>query len=103
VRRSAIGLNPDRTVLYMAVSNATTARTIALAMQHAGASDVAQLDINWSYPHFIMFRRGGATGRKGFVLFDGFAYVEDEYISRSSTRDFFYVVRKDSSLTEQAR
>jgi hypothetical protein len=101
VRRSAIGLNADRTVLYMGVSNATTARAIALGMQHAGASHVAQLDINWSYPRFVMFRRSSSGEYQGFGLFEGFAFQEHEYISRAATRDFFYLVRKDVSLTQQ--
>jgi hypothetical protein len=103
VRRSAVGLNADQTVLYMGVGNATTARAIALGMQHAGAVDVAQLDINWSYPHFIMFRPPKNGNRQGFTLFDGFAYEENEYITRSSTRDFFYLVRRDASLTQRER
>jgi hypothetical protein len=103
VRRSAVGLNADRSVLYMGVGNATTARAIALGMQHAGATDVAQLDINWSYPHFIMFKAPKNGNRQGFTLFDGFAYEENEYLSRSSTRDFFYVVRRDASLTQRER
>lgn len=103
VRRSAVGLNANRTILYMGVGNATTARAIALGMQHAGATDVAQLDINWSYPHFIMFRPSKNGSRQGFTLFDGFAYEENEYLSRSSTRDFFYLVRKDASLTQRER
>jgi hypothetical protein len=72
-------------------------------MEHTGASDVAQLDINWSYPHFIMFRPSKSGERQGFALFDGFAYESNEYISRSSARDFFYLVRKDASLTQRDR
>jgi hypothetical protein len=94
VRRSAVGLDPGRTILYMGVSNATTARAIAIGMQHAGATDVAQLDINWSYPHFVLFGRSDSGERQGHSLFEGFAYEDDEYVSRSSTRDFFYVVRQ---------
>lgn len=97
VRRSALGLNAERGVLYMAVSNATTARAIALGMRHAGASDVAQLDVNWSYPRFVMFRRSGAGALEGFGLFNGFAFDKNDYVRRPSTRDFFYVERKELS------
>src|SRR5262249_49347371 len=98
-----VGLNADRSILYMGVSNATTARAIALGMQHAGATDVAQLDINWSYPHFIMFRAPKNGSRAGYSLFDGFAYEENEYMTRASARDFFYVVRTDAPLTQRER
>jgi len=101
VRRSAFGLNPARNIAFVGVSNATTARAIATGMQHAGARDVAQLDINWSYPHFIMFRQSKAGQRQGYSLFDGFAYENNEYLSRAATRDFFYVVRKDSSVSQR--
>jgi hypothetical protein len=103
VRRSAVGLDRDRNILYMGVSNATTARVIALGMKHVGSSDVAQLDINWSYPHFIMFKPRKGGDRKGFSLFDGFAYENNEYVTRPATRDFFYVVRKDASLSQRER
>ena len=96
VRRSAVGIGADGTTLYVGVSNATNARAIAIGMQHAGAADVAQLDINWSYPHFVMFRPSSSGGREGFVLFEGFAYDDNTYIERRSPRDFFYVVRAAS-------
>jgi len=93
VRRSAVGLDRERTTLYFGVSNATHARAIALGMQHAGATDVAQLDINWSYPHFVMFRPSEDGAPEGFGLFEGFAYQSGTYISRRSPRDFFYVTK----------
>ena len=96
VRRSALGLDANRTTLYMSVSNATTARVLALAMQHAGAVDVSQLDINWSYPHFVMFRTTPTGKREAFGLFEGFVFGKDDYLSRPATRDFFYVVRKSA-------
>ena len=93
VRRSAVGLDRERTTLYVGVSNATHARAIALGMQHVGAADLAQLDINWSYPHVVMFRRSKEGAPEGYVLFEGFAYEDNTYVSRRSQRDFFYVTR----------
>jgi hypothetical protein len=94
IRRSAVGLDPDRRVLYVAVSNDTTARAIAQAMRHAGASDVMQLDVNWSYPKFLLFPSGSDGQRRAHGLFEGFVFHEDEYVRRSSPRDFFYVIRR---------
>jgi hypothetical protein len=48
-----------------------------------------------------MFRQAKSGQRQGFSLFDGFAYENNEYLSRASTRDFFYVVRKDSSVSQR--
>ena len=44
IRRSAVGLDSSHDVLFVAVSNDTTATAMANAMRHAGASDIAQLD-----------------------------------------------------------
>jgi hypothetical protein len=93
VRRSAVGIDREHTTLYVGVSNATHARAIALGMSHVGAADVAQLDINWSYPHFVMFRPSEEGTPEGFVLFEGFAYEDNTYISRRSPRDFFYITK----------
>jgi hypothetical protein len=96
IRRSAIGLNQARNVLYMAVSNDTTATAIAQAMQHAGATDVAQLDVNWSYPKFLVFPANAEGQRYARSLFEGFVFHDDEYVRRPAPRDFFYLVRRDA-------
>lgn len=94
IRRSAIGLNDARNVLFVAVSNDTTATAIAAAMRHAGATDVAQLDVNWSYPKFLVFSRGEAGLLHATSPFEGFAFRDDEYVRRPAARDFFYLVRR---------
>lgn len=99
IRRSAVGLNADRSVLYVGISNHTTAHAIALGMHHAGATDVAQLDVNWSYPKFVLFEPGDAgPERKAVPLAQGFEFSEDEYIRKRSYRDFFYLMRKDRGI-----
>jgi hypothetical protein len=94
VRRSAIGLGEDGNVLYVGVSNATNARALARAMQHVGASTVAQLDINWSYPHIVTFGASATGAAQGHLLFDGFTYEDNTYLQRRSSRDFFYLTRQ---------
>jgi hypothetical protein len=94
VRRSAIGLDEKGEVLYACVSNATNARALARAMRHAGATRVAQLDINWSYPHIVTFRPSKLGAPEGALLFDGFTYEDGTYLARRSRRDFFYVTRE---------
>ncbi len=96
IRRSAVGLSDDGKILYVAISNSTTARAIADGVHHAGAASVGQLDVNWSYPKFVLFEAGeGGPERKAVPLAKGFEFDEDEYIRKRALRDFFYLVRKD--------
>ncbi|HTQ07724.1 MAG TPA: hypothetical protein VMI54_27905, partial [Polyangiaceae bacterium] len=100
IRRSAIGLNAARDVLYVAITNHTNARVLADGMRHAGAVDVAQLDVNWSYPKFVLFEPKEAGGpRKAVALASGFEFSEDEYIRKRARRDFFYLVRKPATAS----
>jgi hypothetical protein len=101
IRRSAIGLNRSRDTLYVGITNHTTAHAIAIGMRHAGAPDVAQLDVNWSYPKFVFYRapEPGAP-LEAVALADGFEYRKGEYLRDKSLRDFFYLtVAKPSSKT----
>jgi len=98
IRRSAIGLNKDRSVLYVAITNHTTARVLAEGIHHAGATDIAQLDVNWSYPKFVTFEPIGHTHVLHPVpLAPGFEFSDDEYLRKKEKRDFFYILRKDQT------
>lgn len=93
IRRSAIGLDASRRTLFVGIGDNTTAGAIARAMQHAGASDVAQLDVNWSYPKFLTYApRGGELVAE--PLCKGFDFKDDEYIGKPALRDFFYATRR---------
>jgi hypothetical protein len=94
IRRSAIALDRSGDILYVAVSNATTARALATGMQSAGAWTVAQLDVNWSYPRFLIFPRDVRGVRHAATLFSGFLFEEEELLRQPSPRDFFYVTRR---------
>jgi hypothetical protein len=93
IRRSALGLSADGATIFVGVTNHTTARALALGMQHVGAVDVVQLDVNWSYPHVVVFRRA-AGGPQPALLFEGFVYQKNGYVARGSERDYFYVTRR---------
>ena len=95
IRRSAVGLDSSHDVLFVAVSNDTTATAMANAMRHAGASDIAQLDVNWSYPKFLLFPVDATGQRRAEGLFEGFVFREDEYVRRPAARDFVYLVRRE--------
>ena len=93
IRRSAVGLSRDGRTLFVGISNYTTARALALGMQHVGAVSVAQLDVNFSYPRFLLYQQKGAE-LKAIGAVKGLLYKSDEYVGRPSTRDFFYVTAK---------
>jgi hypothetical protein len=93
IRRSAVGMSRDGKTLFVGISNSTTARALALGMQQSGAVTVAQLDVNHSFPRFLLYRRQGeALTAQGAVK--GLLYESDEYLGRTSTRDFFYVTAR---------
>jgi hypothetical protein len=94
IRRSAIGLSEHADTLYVGVSDSTTAGVIARGMRHAGAWDVAQLDVNWSYPKFLVFRTGASGSIEAVGLFPGFVFERDEYARHPAPKDFFYVLRR---------
>lgn len=92
IRRSAVGIDDTHQILYMAISNHTTAQVIAEGMHHAGAKTVAQLDVNFSYPKFVTFEPSSEGKRLATALAEGFEFSEDEFIRRPAPRDFFYVL-----------
>jgi hypothetical protein len=104
IRRSAIGIDKSGSVLFVAISNHTTARVIADGMHHAGATTVAQLDVNYSYPKFVTFEKkkhpkeGEEAKRIAIALADGFEFSEDEYVREPSRRDFFYLMPKSADF-----
>lgn len=96
IRRSAVGLSADAHTLFVGISNSTTARALALGMQHAGARDVAQLDVNFSFPRVLLYKDAAdGKGLKAVGAVRDLLYQPDEYIGRASTRDFFYVTARN--------
>ena len=93
VRRSAIGVDATGTTLFVGISNDTTAPVLARGMRHVGAEDIAQLDINFSYPKFVTFLEAPDSKlRRAVPLATGFDHSENDYIRKPSYRDFFYVM-----------
>jgi len=92
IRRSAIGIDAEGKTLYVGISNHTTPVAIAKGMRHAGADSVAELDVNYSFPKFLTFKTSRSNKlRVAVPLADGFEYSENEYLRKSSGRDFFYL------------
>jgi hypothetical protein len=97
IRRSAVAIAAEGSVLYVGISNATTARAMAEGMSHAGGHHVAQLDVNWSFPRIVVFRRNSSGEREAAGLFSGFVFDPNEGLRKPSRRDFFYAVRHGAS------
>jgi hypothetical protein len=96
IRRSAVGLNAKGDIMYVGISNHTNARVMAEGMRHAGAVTVAQLDVNWSYPKFVLFEpKEKGQELNAVALAEGFEFSEDIYIRERSMRDFFYITRRE--------
>jgi hypothetical protein len=94
IRRSAIGLDSNAATLFVAVTEHTTARALAQAMIHVGSAAVAQLDVNWSYPKFVVYESKGSGRLAARGLFPGFVFREDDYVRGHSPKDFFYLLRR---------
>jgi hypothetical protein len=95
IRRSAVGLSKDRQILYVGISNHTTAKVMAHGMHHAGAETVAQMDVNWSYPKFVTYEKRDDGLLYPIALADGFEFSDELYLRERSMRDFFYLARKE--------
>jgi hypothetical protein len=100
IRRSAIGLDADRSTLYVGVSNSTTAVALAEGMRHAGAHDVAQLDVNQAFPRFLTYEPQSDGTLRAVPLVEGLVYTRDHYVGSSSSRDFFYLTRRTNRVVD---
>jgi len=94
IRRSAIGVDERGKTLFVGMANAMTAPAIAAGMRHLGAYDIAELDVNWSFPKFLVFHANAAGDLEADTLFPGFVFDKAEYVKKRSARDFFYLTRR---------
>ena len=74
-------------------------------MKAAGAHWAALLDLNYSYPRFLLYRQPapGAVPLAVSAIIPTLEYQRDEYVARPSRRDFFYLTRARSKSTEAGR
>jgi hypothetical protein len=94
IRRSAIGLDASRRTLFYGLGDAVTAQSLGRGMRAVGAVDVAELDINYSYPRFLLYKPTSAGPRAAAGLIRDLKYKTEDYIVEPGTRDFFYLVRR---------
>jgi len=93
-RRSAIGIDASRTVLFYAMGEEASPRWLAEALRIAGATSAAELDINWYWTRFLLFGTEGGALHVTSTLVPKMEHMKTEYVERASSRDFFYVVRR---------
>lgn len=94
IRRSAVGLSADGKTLFYGIGDALTAQSLARGMKSAGCHAAAELDVNYSYPRFLMYAKGkNALPTALQSLIPGVEFTKDQYIS-PSPRDFFYLTRE---------
>jgi hypothetical protein len=94
-RRSAVGLDATRSVLFYGIGEEADPRHLGEALRAAGATAAAELDINWYWTRFLLFGTDDkGTLRVTSTLVPKMEHLAQGYVSRPSTRDFFYLAAK---------
>lgn len=93
-RRSAIGLDATGLTLFYAVGIETSAKLLAEGMRFAGASDAAELDINWNWTKFFTFARGEDGSLVVGSTLVPVEHAKSAYVGQASDRDFFYLLSR---------
>ena len=88
--RSALGLSADGQTLYYAAGESLTARRLAEALVAAGASDVAELDVNWTFERFLIYAPPTGNFNEQSLL-SQMVYQPGMYVDHPAARDFFYL------------
>jgi hypothetical protein len=96
IRRSALGLDATGKTLFYSLGEWITPRGLAAAMRAAGAVDVAELDVNWSYTRFLLYgpAKPGEAPEVSETLVPKIKHPTKGYVVKPSDRDFFYLVRR---------
>jgi hypothetical protein len=96
-RRSVVGISADGRTLFVGVGGETEPEVLAAGMVHLGAQAAAQLDINWNWTRVFLFDQKDSAARDQGALIEDMAKDKGEYVSRASSRGFFYLVHRDGS------
>jgi hypothetical protein len=93
-RRSAIGIDASGLVLYYAVGIETNAKLLAEGLRFAGASDAAELDINWNWTKFFTFTKAEDGSLAVGQTLVPVEHAKSAYVAQPSDRDFFYLLSR---------
>jgi Phosphodiester glycosidase len=91
--RTGLGITQDGRYLIYAVGNATTASSLASALQEGGAYWAMQLDINSGYQHFVTYQTnnsGTGLSLTAQPLLSEMSNDPSLYL-KPNDRDFFYL------------
>ncbi len=88
--RSALGISTDGRTLFYGAGESLTARRLAEAMLAAGASDVAELDVNLSFERFLSYDAPNKDFA-GAPLLTTMTTKARMYTLTPAKRDFFYL------------
>jgi Phosphodiester glycosidase len=101
IRRSAIGISEDGTTLFYGIGESMTVQAMAVGMKAAGAHDVAELDVNHSYPRFLLYERPDPDKPPIATtsLIPHVEFTKWHYVGQGSPRDFFYLHHRSSDAT----
>jgi len=91
IRRSAIGWGERGGVLYYGLGEFVSATTLAVALLAAGARDVAELDVNYSFVRFLIYPPDWTDRPHPVPLLPRLLFTEGEYVEQPADRDFFYI------------
>jgi hypothetical protein len=95
-RRSSIGLDASGRTLFFGMGEEADPKLLAEALKAAGATDAAQLDINWTWTRFLLLGqpRAGAPLQVTSTLIPKMVHRKRGYVEETQPRDFFYLARR---------
>jgi hypothetical protein len=93
IRRSALGLAEGGRTLIYGLGEWIPPRALAEAMRAAGAVEAAELDVNWSYTRFFLYRPGSPPEVTG-TLVPKLKHEPGQYVVKPAERDFFYLTQR---------
>src|SRR5258706_5988582 len=91
IRRSALGIAKSGHVLFLGIGEWVLPREIAQSMKLAGATSVAELDINWSFTRFNFYGKKDGTLQVTSTLIPKLVHTKKSYVGEAAERDLFYI------------
>jgi hypothetical protein len=91
--RSAVGVDRSGRILFYGFGDEAGPALLAEGMRYAGAQSAAQLDINYYWTRFLLFGKKSDKLQVTSKLASQMEHEPGGYVSRSASRDFFYVRR----------
>lgn len=93
-RRSAMGVDKSGRILFYGFGEEVGPRMLAEGLRHAGVTQAAQFDINYSWTRFLLFGKSANDDelKVTSTLVPKMVHRKRGYVGRDEPRDFFYVL-----------